>query len=380
MSLKSLFTIGSANIVGTALSGIFWFVLATLINPDEYGVLNYFVGLASIAYGLSCFGTINTMTVYTAKKIDLQSTLFSISLIGGLISSIVLYVFFQRIDVLLLTFGYIISSMAIGIQFGNKSFSKYAKLLLIQKVLTLVLGLGFYFWLGIDGIIIALALTYVCYITIIIDGFKHSKLSFDLFKKKIKFIGNNYLIILTGVFREHTDKLIIVPILGFSYLGNYSLASQVIVVLMIIPSTVFKYILPFDSTGQSNRKIKSYTITTSVILATIGFFIIPTFIGEIFPKFEDVSESIRIMSISIIPLAISLILTSEFLGKEKSSHVLIGSIITLSTMISGILILGPIYEAIGIAYAFVISSISQCIFLAFAHFKRMNNENQKTIN
>lgn len=375
MSLKSLFIIGSANVVGTGLSGIFWFILATLINSEEYGLINYFVGLASIAYGLSCFGTINTMTVYTAKKIDLQSTLFTISLIGGLISSIILYIFFQRIDVLFLTFGYIISAMAIGIQFGKKSYSKYSKLLLLQKGSTLVLGLGFYFLLGVDGIIMALAISYVFYIPIILNGFKHSKLTFDLFKKKIRFIGSNYLIILTGVFREHTDKLIIVPILGFSYLGNYSLATQVIVVLMIIPSTVFKYILPFDSRGQSNRKIKSYTILSSVILTAIGFFVIPVFIDEIFPKFTDVSESIQIMSISIIPLTISLIFTSEFLGKENSSHVLIGSIITLSVMITGILLLGPIYEAVGIAYAFVISSTAQCSFLTYIHFTKIKSKN-----
>lgn len=370
MSLKSLFTIGSANVIGNALSGIFWFYLATLINPDEYGVLNYFVGLASISYGVSCLGTTTTMTVFTAKKIDLQSTLFSISLGGGIISSIILYVFFQRIDVLFLTFGYIISSMVIGIQFGNKSFSKYSKLLLLQKGLTLVLGLGFYFWLGTEGIITALALSYASYVIIIIDGFRHSKLNLQLFKKKIKFIMNNYLIILTGVFREHTDKLIIVPVLGFSYLGNYSLASQIIVILMIIPSTVFKYILPFDSVGKINLKVKFYTIVISIILAVIGFFIVPTFIGEVFPKFTDVSESIKIMSIGVIPLTISLILTSEFLGKENNFYLLIGSIITLSTMVGGILLLTPIYEAVGIAYSFVIASTAQCGFLAYYHFTK----------
>ena len=58
---------------------------------------------------------------------------------GGIISSIVHYAIYNRIDVLFLTFGYIISSMAIGIQFGQKSFDRYAKLLLLQKGLTIFL-------------------------------------------------------------------------------------------------------------------------------------------------------------------------------------------------------------------------------------------------
>ena len=214
--------------------------------------------------------------------------------------------------------------MAIGIQFGQKSFDRYAKLLLLQKGLTLFLGLGFYFLFGIEGVISALALSYACYLFIIIKEYKKTKFSFTLFKEKFKFIRNNYLIILTGVFREHTDKLLIVPILG-------------IVILMIIPSTVFKYILPFDSTGKPNRKIKAYTILSSIVLFAIGTFVVPSFIEEIFPQYTHVSESIRIMSVGVIPLSISLVLTSEFLGKEKSTHVLIGSIITLISMIGGIL-------------------------------------------
>jgi O-antigen/teichoic acid export membrane protein len=140
---------------------------------------------------------------------------------------------------------------------------------------------------------------------------------------------------------------------------------------MIIPSTVFKYILPFDSTGKPNRKIKAYTILSSIILFAIGMFVVPSFIEEMFPQYTHVSESVKIMSIGVIPLSISLVLTSEFLGKEKSTHVLIGSIITLISMIGGILILAPVYESVGIAIAFVISSTSQCLFLSYGYLTKI---------
>ena len=34
---KDLVSIGSANLLGNGISAIFWFSLASLINPEEYG-------------------------------------------------------------------------------------------------------------------------------------------------------------------------------------------------------------------------------------------------------------------------------------------------------------------------------------------------------
>lgn len=378
MGIKNLATIGSATLIGNGLSGIFWFYLAALITPDDYGKINYFIGLASIAYGVSCIGTTNTITVYTAKDVKIHATLYFFSLAGGLVSSIILFVMLNRLDVVFLVFGLIISAMATGVQFGNRTFAQYARLLLIQKGLTLILGIGFYFLFGVEGVISALALSYISYSVIIFKGFRDSKVSFSLFKEKLGFILNNHMIILAGAFRDHVDKIVIVPILGFTYLGNYSLASQIIVILMMMPSTVFKYILPSDAKGKSTKKIKTYTIIISIILSLGGTFIIPIFIEEIFPQYTQISESISIMSVAIIPLSISLMLTSEFLGKEKSVIISIGTVITLPAMIGGVVLLGPSYGSVGIASAFVISCITQCVFLLYMNHKknRMSGEIQ----
>ena len=46
-----------------------------------------------------------------------------------------------------------------------------------------------------------------------------------------------------GGFNGQIDKIIITPLLGFTLLGNYSLALQAINIMMIISSISYKYLL-----------------------------------------------------------------------------------------------------------------------------------------
>ena len=105
---RNLSLIGFAEIVGGGLSAIFWFYLASQIDPEQYGVIHYFLGIAGIAQLCSMIGSPNVITVYTAKKLNTQSTLFFLSIITGVISGIIVYVTFQKIEVSFLILGYII--------------------------------------------------------------------------------------------------------------------------------------------------------------------------------------------------------------------------------------------------------------------------------
>ena len=78
------------------------------MNPEEYGEIHYFLGIAGIGQIFSLIATSNTMTVYSAKNDKIQSTLFVISLVIGLVSSIIIFLVYQKLDVSLLVFGYII--------------------------------------------------------------------------------------------------------------------------------------------------------------------------------------------------------------------------------------------------------------------------------
>ena len=115
--IKELVTLGSGDVIGSVLSAIFWFYLASQIKPDAYGEIHWFLGIVGIFSYVALFGTLNTITVYSAKNIKIQSTLYLISLIAGaILSLVVILVFpsFYEIDSGILLIAYVINTLALG--------------------------------------------------------------------------------------------------------------------------------------------------------------------------------------------------------------------------------------------------------------------------
>ena len=363
---KDLMSIGTANLFGSGISAIFWFSLASLINPEEYGQIHYFLAIAGMAQLLSLISTTNALQVYVAKNIKIHSTLFFISIIAGIVSSLVVFLFFSRTDTSLLVLGYIIFELSNGFLLGKKLFSNYAKFFLTQKILTVVFGLGLYFTFGVDGIIFGLVLSYVPYIWILVNEFRNTRIDFSLLKPRKGFLINNYGINISSAVGGQMDKLIIAPILGLELLGNYSLAMQFAVILMLLPTTVFKYLLTQDSSGKNTKNLKKNTIFASVGLATFGIVILPMIIPILFPNYIDTVIAIQIISVAIIPSTIGIFYDSKLLSIEKSKFLVIGKGIGLFTMISGFVILGPIYGIIGLAVTLVVSSCLQTLVVIIA--------------
>ena len=188
-------------------------------------------------------------------------------------------------------------------------------------------------------------------------------------KTKFGFITNNYLVSILSISIGQVDKIVVAPILGFAILGNYNLAIQIINIMMIFPSVFYKYLLPQESSGVKNKKAKVIVIVFSILITFCGIFIAPILINEFFPKFSEAVEAIKIMSLVVIPGTISLILESEFLGNEKSRIVIIGTAVSLSLLITGMIILGSMFGIQGVAYSLVISTISKTVLYAIVRQK-----------
>ena len=184
-----------------------------------------------------------------------------------------------------------------------------------------------------------------------------------LIKPRFGFMMNSYVLDLSRTLSGSTDKLLILPMFGFAILGNYQLGIQFLAVLNIIPSIVYQFILPEDSSGNSNNKLKKYTIVFSIILAFLGVTLSPFVLPTLFPKFADAVEVVQIISLSIIPSTINLIYISKFLGKGLSKIILIGSGVFLLIQTSSIFVLGQIYGVNGIAIALLIATSVEAIFL-----------------
>lgn len=375
LGLRDLATMSFAEIGSSGITMIFWFYLASVSSPEEFGELHYYIGIAGMGAYLALIATQNSITVYVAKDIKLKSTLFLISLVGGAITSIVTFLLFYRFDISFLILALMLSYLSIGDLVGRKLFKEYSKYLILQKSLLLILGVVFYFTIGIEGVIFAIAISYTVYMKIVFQGIKESSFKFPLLKTKLGFILNNYGLNLAASANGQIDKLIIGPLLGFAILGNYSLAIQVIGVLTIFSHTVFKYLLPHDSTNTSTKNVKKITIIVSSVISAVAIILSPLLIPEFFPKYSDAITAIQVISLGIVPGTFSLFYQSKFLGLEKSRFVIKNAIIFAVSLIIGIIILGTWYDILGVASAHV---ISQTLSLGFLYYmnKKMEKENE----
>jgi len=360
---KDLGIVGIGNITASLISGIFWFYFASLLGAEQYGEVSYYISIAVIASTLSFLGLGNAIIVYTAKGEKIQPPIFLVGIISSIITLIAVFLIFSQIGMSLYIVGYVIFSLATSEILGKKQYKNYSSYLVTQKILMVGFSLFFYYYMGLEGVILGIALSFFPYIKRIYSSMKNDKIDFSLVRPRIGFIINSYALDLSRTFSGYTDKLIVAPLFGFAILGNYQLGIQVLAVLTILPGIVYQYILPRDSSGDSNKKLKKLTITISIILAGLGFILAPIVLPILFPKFIESIEVIQIVSISVIPSTINLMYISKFLGNELSKIVLIGSGIFLSVQIVSIFLLGELIGVNGVAAALVLGSSAEAIFL-----------------
>ena len=90
-SLKSVGAMGVANLVGSSISAFFWMYIAAILGAENYGELGYYISIAGLATSLSFIGGPMAITVLVAKKYNIESTIYLVSIFASIISALVLY-------------------------------------------------------------------------------------------------------------------------------------------------------------------------------------------------------------------------------------------------------------------------------------------------
>ena len=364
---KGLALIGSADIIGAAISAIFWLIIASLLLVEEYGEISYFIAIASLA--ICCMvGSPQGLTVYSAKFQKIVPTLLLLTLIFTAIASLIAFVIVQRFEIIFLIFSFIVIEASMTILLGKKLYTKYSKFLLTQKILQFAIGIGLSFSLGVNGVLIGVALANFSLIPIFYKELRRYKIDLSLLKPKKEFIINNNIIYLLSTVRRDIAKIIVVPILGFTVLGNFALALQFFGIMMIFSTISFKYLLPKDVSGEKNAKLKKFLILISILVALSGFFFSPYFVENFFAKYSESIIPIQIISISVIPNTVSLILFSKILALEKSRFLLIANSVQLCVILIGTIFLGILYDVIGVTIAFVLGNTIYATTLAVINY------------
>lgn len=373
--LKDLSYLGVANFGGSIISSVFWFYLAAIMGPENYGEISYLIAIAGVASVLCLFGSGYTLIIYTAKKENLLPIVTLISIGSSFIAAIVLYLLFKEPSLGIYAIGYVIFNLAIADLLGRKLYKKYSTIFLCQKLLLIILGVTLYYVIGTNGVIIGFGLSMVIFIIPVYQSLKKSKFEITPLKKRLGFSINMYVESLARTFSGQTDKLIIAPLLGFTLLGNYHLGMQFLSLLTILPSIVLQYTLPQDATGDTKKNIKKYTIFASIGFAIISIVLSPIVIPILFPEYTETVILIQIVSLSIIPRTITIMLMSKILGMGKSRYIIIGSAIFLVVQIPLIIILGKIMSIQGVALSLIIADTAQALFLIGVNQKILKSKN-----
>ena len=370
---KDLTSLGVANIASSAISSIFWFYLASIMETSQYGEIGYLISLSVIASVISLMGSSYTITVYSAKNQNIFPAVSIISISSSIVVALILVVLFDNFTTSVYAIGYVIFNIVMAEMLGRKQYGNYSKSLIIQKILVVTITIPLYYLIGSSGVILGFGISFLFFSFQIYNGFKRTKPDFTNLRNHFGFMINGYITDLAHVASGNLDKLIIAPFLGYILLGNYFLGLQFLAVLSILPSVVTQYTLPQDASGSPKEKLKRYTLFITIGMALLGIFLSPYVIPVVFPQYAEAVPIIQILSLAIVPRTISQLFLSKFLGLEKSKYVVIGSGIFLSVQIPGIYVLGSIYGINGVAVSLVLAETIQAVFMLLIN-RIKNNE------
>ena len=376
--LKSISQIGAATAGGNAIAAIFWIYMADLMGQEDYGELGYMLSIAGIASTISILGGQWTMSVYTAKGVRIESSLYFISIITSTVSAIILYFLFENVGMSVYVISVVIFNLFVAEILGKKRYKTYSKIFFLQKIILVILAILLYYILGAEGVLLAYGISYLVFTSRIISTLRNHEFNFGLLRQRFKFWMFNYIIQLSNSARAQIDILLIGPLFGFALVGNYFLGLQVLGLFLILPLIIFKYTLPQDSSGSSTKQIKIITVATSIGFALLGIFVAPEVIPLVLPEYTDTIELIPLLSLAIIPRTVTTMLMSGFLGKENNIHLLVGNLIAFSIIVSGILYLPEYFDIVGLAIAYVLSVTIQTIYLLIVYLRTAKTQNLNT--
>ena len=380
-NFKGLTTMATATFISNGLGGLFWLYMASLMGAEAYGQVSYFLAIAIIGSRISLLGFANTIMVYSAKGVKIQPPIYLFAILGSIITSLILFfVFLYDVGLSLYVIGFVTFTLITSDLLGRKQYKSYAKYIISQKIILIILSVSLYHLIGLTGVILGIAISFLPYSFVIYKELKNFKIDFSLIRNRGKFVVNSFANDLTDTLGSYLDKLIVAPMIGFVLLGNYSLGMQFLSILTILPVMFYQYLLPKDARNESNTKLRKILMLGSVVLCVITIILSPTVIPILFPEFTEVVPIVQILSVAIIPFTATAILNSKFFGTERTKFVLIGSSILVSVQIPSIIVLATLYGVNGAAMSIVLAHTCQSIFLILSYkFLKNNNKSKNQI-
>jgi len=216
--------------------------------------------------------------------------------------------------------------------------------------------------MGTQGVILgysigSLAFSYPFFISISKYG-----ISICNIKKILSKMLHAYSFEISRISSMFMDKIFIGPIFGVIILGYYHLSVQILFFLSMIPLVFYYFNLAEESGKKTASSLKKVIILFSAIITIIYIISAPLVLPYLFPKFEESIIPSLILSLGIVPLAISYNAQSTLLARKKGKHVLIASTIFVLLQLILFYFLGNIFDVQGLSLALLISLIVQALY------------------
>jgi O-antigen/teichoic acid export membrane protein len=343
------------------------------LEVHEYGQINYVIAIGSLSSSISLLGlntAVTTLVPQGHKQIDIQAN--QVILISATVCAIIASIF-----------NWILGLFVIGMAFwmmssyellSKKLYSKYAINIIGARASQLVLSIILYSFFGIPGIIVGFIISFFVFSVTYFKTIPHFSKRFDKIRKEFKLSLHLYSYNLSNALLLYFDKLIIAPIYGYTILGYYQLGFQFLMFFSMISVSFYQYLIPEESSGRKRNKLRVYGIALSVIITILVFVFAPVILKVFFPNYINSLNSIRILSLGIIPMMIASTLNSKFLAMKLTRYVLFSSVIYQVTQMVLIVILGRQFGIDGISLSVVIAMIFQITFLGIVQL-RINRKN-----
>ena len=363
--INDLLSVGSSQFIAQIILGLFWLYLASILSKSEYGELGFFMSIVNVAAVVSVLGLGTTVVVYEVKKENIFPASFIVVLITSSITALITFLLYQNYAVSILAMGLAVFTFLIHGINSQKRYGTLSLYRILRAVASITFAIILYQYIGITGIILGFFIATLFIVKEIYILLNARKIEFSALRTKIAFTANSFFTGLASVFFFWGDKAIIGLIFGFTMLASYQLAGQFLLLLEGIPRSIMVYLVPQESEGRKNKKIKIFAITISIFIALVSIVVMPYAVTAILPVYEDAILPIQILSLSVIPLTISAIQNSQFLGTGNNQVVLIGSIIQSALYLIFIVLLGTPYGLEGISIGLLVAAIVRTLFNQF---------------
>jgi len=208
----SLISIGYGT--SSLLAYVFYFLFAKILSLEEFGELIYIFSITAVVVIFARFGLGTTITVQLAKgnlKFLTQAT--TLHLISIVVISVILY--FIHPLLFILTLGSAFFMMDLNILQGKRDYKKYLIIAISVRVSQIILSLIFYNLMGLNGIFLATGIVSILHSWHYIKSLFTWNFKFDQIKKHFHSIIQNFGVESAQILPNWTDKLLLVPLIGF---------------------------------------------------------------------------------------------------------------------------------------------------------------------